>query len=253
MEDRVVEFSEVTKRSAYESIVAQIEQAIDERKFQVGDRLPSERRLMEQFGVSRPTVREAMRVLQATGVLSSGAGDPRGPQVLGYSPVVLRKSLGRLARTGSTSRVELLQFRLSLESTGCLLAAHNRTDQDLADMRTARTAILGIAQPGSEAGRIIEAYQATIRRASGNQLIEITGAVLAGVIGELVDQRLESAPQDRAERIRVADHYAGQVLQAIEVKDGARAAHAVRTGIVAYYDDDLSAEERAAIAPVLTA
>ncbi|MEQ3552945.1 GntR family transcriptional regulator [Pseudonocardia nematodicida] len=240
-------FSEITKRSAYEAIVAQVESAIDSGELKPGDRLPSERRLMEQFGVSRPTVREAMRVLQATGVLSSEAGDPRGPQVLAYSPAVFRKSLGRLARTDGMSRVELLQFRLSLESTGCLLAAANRTAEDLERMHVARSAIPALLERDVSAGQVIDDFQATIRRASGNRLVEITGSVLAGVMGDLVDARILSAPDERAERIRLADHWSSRVLAAIVDRDGPGAAGAVKQGIVAYYGDDLDAGERAAV------
>ncbi len=87
-------FMPVQKVSAYEGIVEQIEAAIDSGELKPGDRLPGERRLMEDFSVSRATVREALRVLQATGLVESRPGDPRGPVIAAFTPRLLEKSLG---------------------------------------------------------------------------------------------------------------------------------------------------------------
>ncbi|MGW2151445.1 FadR/GntR family transcriptional regulator, partial [Nonomuraea bangladeshensis] len=61
----------------FEDVLAQIERRIAEDGLTAGDRLPAERRLAEQLGVSRSSVREAMRVLETLGVVSSQVG--RGP------------------------------------------------------------------------------------------------------------------------------------------------------------------------------
>lgn len=245
----MIEFSAVEKRSAHEAIVAQIERAIDDGELRPGDRLPGERRLMEQFGVSRPTVREAMRVLQATGVVSAAAGDPRGPEVLAYSPRVFRGALARLARAESMTRVELLQFRMMLEATGCLLAARHRTDTDLARMRSALSAF-GRTGETAGIGAAADAFQATIRQACGNRLIEITGGVLAGAMRDVADRRL-AADTDRTRRLRVAESYAERVHDAVATGDGPRAARLVQEGIHAFYADDLTDEESAELRAVL--
>ena len=58
----------------YQRIVDQIEQAIVSGDIPVGSQLASERDLMVQFGVSRPTVREALRILQSMGLIESRPG-----------------------------------------------------------------------------------------------------------------------------------------------------------------------------------
>jgi GntR family transcriptional regulator, transcriptional repressor for pyruvate dehydrogenase complex len=55
-------FRQHQRQRAHEALVAQIEDSISAGELKPGDRLPSERELVEQFGVSRPTVREALRV-----------------------------------------------------------------------------------------------------------------------------------------------------------------------------------------------
>ena len=67
-------FAPVKQRRAFEDIIVQVENAILEGRLRVGDRLPPERELAEIFNVSRASVREALRVLEAFGVLSARRG-----------------------------------------------------------------------------------------------------------------------------------------------------------------------------------
>ena len=122
---------------AYERIVEQIEEAIESGALQPGERLPSERELMAQFSVSRSTVREALRVLQARGLVRSRPGDPHGAEVLPFSPAALHKSMTTLARVDELSLGELVQFRMVLDASANLLAARLRTDEELAEMDAA--------------------------------------------------------------------------------------------------------------------
>src|SRR5690606_39281394 len=78
---------------AYERIVEQIEEAIESGTLTPGQRLPSERDLMAQFSVSRSTVREALRVLQARGLDQSRTGDTHGAVVLHFAPAVLHHAI----------------------------------------------------------------------------------------------------------------------------------------------------------------
>ena len=239
-----MEFQTIGRQSAHEAIVEQIERAVDDGRLRPGDRLPSERRLMEQFGVSRPTVREAMRVLQATGVVAAHPGDPRGPEILAYSPAVFEKSLTRLAGVDTMSRVEILQFRIVIEANGSLLAAHNRTDDDLRDIRAAHRELRAAADRADGGfGAAADSFQAAIRRASHNQLVAVTGGVLAGVVRTLIDRRLADEPDVRR-RLRASEGYATAVLDAIADRDGRAAAREVTLGIRAYYAGHLDPAER---------
>lgn len=74
-EERQSLFVPVRQRRAFEEIVLQVEDAIMEGRLSVGDRLPPERELAEICGVSRPAVREAMRVLEAFGVIVARRGN----------------------------------------------------------------------------------------------------------------------------------------------------------------------------------
>ncbi|MFF2300491.1 FadR/GntR family transcriptional regulator [Arthrobacter sp. NPDC058127] len=241
-------FTPVQKVSAYESIVGQVEGAVASGELKPGDRLPSERQLMADFSVSRATVREALRVLQSNDIIESRPGDPRGPVVMPYSPRVLEKEMSRLAHLESISRVELLQFRLLLEGHSCMLAALHRSEEDLALIEQAASGLEEIADvEGSPFGQHVDSFHASIRRASGNTLIEVCGNVVGGIMADLVDRRL-SADLDRRSRLRQSARDAALLVDAIRKQDSKAAATIAVNNIYRYYADDLDAAEKEALA-----
>src|SRR5262249_20382005 len=79
--------------------------------------------MMETFGVSRPTVREALRVAESMGLVAVRHGDPGGPRVLGMPSVGVSRVLDSLLSAERTSVAELLEARMVLEGTAARLAA----------------------------------------------------------------------------------------------------------------------------------
>src|SRR4051812_46206283 len=67
-------FRPVAQRRAFEDVIVQVEEAIAAGRLQAGDRLPPERDLAAQMRVSRASVREALRVLEAFGVIAARRG-----------------------------------------------------------------------------------------------------------------------------------------------------------------------------------
>ena len=238
-----MKFIPVQKVNAYESIVEQIETGIQNGTLKPGDRLPSERQLMTDFSVSRTTVREALRVLQVTGMVATKPGDPRGPVITTYSPHVLEKSMTRLASLDTVSRVERLQFRLVLEGNACLLAAEFRTDEELLEIEAARDRLIAVAaDENGQFGAGVNDFHASIRKASHNQLIEICGNIVGGVMGEMIDKRLVNEP-DRARRLKNSSDNASELVEAIRLQRPLEAATIVKRNIYNYYADDLDPQE----------
>jgi DNA-binding FadR family transcriptional regulator len=228
-------FRTVGRTDAHAAIVNQVETAIAEGRLGPGDRLPGERQLMEEFGVSRPTIREAMRVLQATGIVESTAG--------------LQKSLHRLSAHGGASRAQLLQFRLMLEGTATRLAARVRTEEDLVRIRAAHDALQRATERAEGFGRESDEFLAAVRTGAHNPLLQMCGQVFATTMRSLAEDVLARSA-DRRARLQVSAHWGRQVLTALEDGDSERAATAVVTGLYLYYADDLDEDERVALAPL---
>src|ERR687886_1846181 len=98
-------FSRVVPTRASSDVVAQIREAILSGRVKPGDRLPTERELAAQFGVSRVTIRDALRALEAGGLIRVRVGGNGGPYVAEPDIAQLSDSLGtHLQLRGTTFR-----------------------------------------------------------------------------------------------------------------------------------------------------
>ncbi|MFE3448885.1 FadR/GntR family transcriptional regulator [Nonomuraea sp. NPDC059194] len=222
-------FQPVRTVRAYERIVEQVEQAVESGELRPGERLPSERDLMVQFSVSRSTVREALRVLQARGLVSSRPGDPNGAQVLPFSPAALHKSMTTLARVEELSLAELVQFRMVLEGAAYLLAARLHTPEQLAEMDDA-IARMRAADGYESFGAADVDFHDAVARASGNKLIQICSDVVRSIVLNLIADKIR-APEQR--RRSIAHHE--EALSAVRAGDGPLAARLARQALSDFY------------------
>jgi DNA-binding FadR family transcriptional regulator len=244
-------FEPVRAVHAYERVVEQVEEAIESGALCPGARLPSERELMVQFSVSRSTVREALRVLQARGLLRSRPGDPNGAEVLPFSPAALHKSMTTLARVEELSLAELVQFRMVLDSSAVLLAARLRTDGQLAEMQAA-TARMRAAVPADHDafGAADLAFHDAIVGACGNKLIQICTDVVRSIVLGLISGKIAEAGDREALMRRSIEHHE-EVLAAVRAGDGPLAARLSRRTMYDYYAAHLPPGERPALRALL--
>lgn len=237
-------FRPVRAVRAYEAIVEQVEDALARGTLRPGSRLPSERDLVTQFAVSRSTVREALRVLESSGLIRSRPGDPHGAEVLPYSAGGLRKSVLRLAKVDELSLCDLVQFRMILESAAYMLAARLRTDEQLAQMEGALAAMNEAITSGHEAFSEADVeFHEVIAEVSGNMLIQVCGEVVRGVVLGLIDDKLTRA-QNRDELMRQSLQHHTEVFEAVRDGDGAAASRLARGTLFAYYASYLTDDER---------
>lgn len=111
----------------YERIAQEIAEAIARGAYAIGQRLPSERDLAQKFGVSRPTVREAMIALELDGLVDVRTGS--GVYVTHSSPpagVTGKRDIGPF---------ELLEARRAIEGEACAMAAARITVAQLTQLR----------------------------------------------------------------------------------------------------------------------
>jgi len=119
----------------YELVVERLRRAIHIGTYMPGDRLPPERSLAEQLGVSRTTVREAIRVLEGQGYVEIRRGAAGGVILLDRGQTEER--LGPIIRERLPELEEIVDFRIAVECRAARLAAIRRTDEDLAKLAAA--------------------------------------------------------------------------------------------------------------------
>ncbi|MFB0833985.1 FadR/GntR family transcriptional regulator [Arthrobacter halodurans] len=229
------QFTPAVPVRTYERVVEQIESAITSGTVRPGEHLPSERELMVQFSVSRPTIREALRVLQSMGLVESKPGGRGGPKVLEPSPASLTRSFATMVRLDSLSMTELVQFRLVLDSSACRLASTLHTAEQLEQMRSC------VERMEAEVGKDAEAFaradmdfHLTVWEASGNALLAMCGRAVAGAILELITRQLkDSGATERTEAESAALDRG--IFEAIAAGEAAEAGRRARQAIYDRY------------------
>ncbi|NLU13921.1 MAG: FCD domain-containing protein [Gammaproteobacteria bacterium] len=121
-------FAHIQQRRLSDEIVEQLETMILEGVLQAGERLPAERKLAEQFGVSRPSLREAIQKLVAKGLLVSRQGG--GNYVNQEVGTTFSDPLLALLAEKHDAQKDLLEFRHTLEGACAYYAALRATPAD---------------------------------------------------------------------------------------------------------------------------
>lgn len=244
-------FQQVQPVRLYQRIVEQIEDALSRGELKPGQRLPSERELVAQFGASRSTVREALRVLESNGVVRSRPGDPDGPEILAFSPTLLRKQMTRLARVEELTLAELISFRMILDGSANKLAARLRTDAELADIEKTIAAMGAAIDAGfEEFSEADVAFHDAIAMASRNSLIQVCNQVVRGVVLSLISDKVAHARNSKALMRQSLQHHQ-EVLEAIRAGDGPGAARISRQNLYDYYAGYVPKNDRAPLLALL--
>ena len=228
-------FQQVRPVRLYERIVEQIETALAAGELKPGQRLPSERELVSQFGASRATVREALRVLESNGIVRSRPGDPHGPELLPFSAGALTKQMTRLAQVEQVSLAELISFRMILDSSANMLAARLHSPDELAAIEDTIASMRAAVDAGyEEFSRADIAFHDAVARASRNTLIQVCNQVVRDVVLSLISDKISKADNSKELMLQSLHHHE-VVLDAIRRGDGPGAAAASRHSIHDYY------------------
>ncbi len=169
-----MEVGQVRQRRLSDDIVSQLEAMILEGTLKAGERLPAERQLAEQFGVSRPSLREAIQKLVARGLLVSRQGG--GNYVAAQLGSTFSDPLLQLLEDNPDAQRDLLEFRHTLEGSCAYYAAQRATPVDHQRLRAAYDALQACYAEGSKATRAEEGaadarFHLAIAEASHNAVL----------------------------------------------------------------------------------
>lgn len=133
--DREIMFTAINLSRASQAIVEQIRGLMREGKLRPGDRLPSERDLCQQFGVSRVTVREALRILETGGLVAIRVGARGGAFVTSPTSRQVGTGLADLVSLSTITAAEVTEARLVFEMGIVPLIVAGATGEDIAQLR----------------------------------------------------------------------------------------------------------------------
>jgi DNA-binding FadR family transcriptional regulator len=124
-------FKKAKQNRVFDDVVDQVEGAIIAGRLHEGAKLPPERSLQEIFGVSRGTLREALRVLEHRGLLRIQTGTKGGAFVESLSTDQISDSLGLLIRYRKVSLKDLGEFREVVEGVVAALAVERANEEEI--------------------------------------------------------------------------------------------------------------------------
>jgi len=207
-----------------DNIIAQIRDAILSGKLKPGDRLASEKELIEEFGVSKATMREALRVLEVIGLLEIRKGISGGAFVAEVGMRTTLHAIVNFLHFRTVTIREITMLRYLIEPSVAQVAAAKRTDKDIEKLEQVIGA--GITPGDTEVSREISFHR---------YLARMTENTILTLIIDMVDNLLKSMknkiglPPDFYEHVRDA-HYL--VLECLIQQDGLAAKVAMANDVV---------------------
>ena len=195
-----------------------------------GTPLPTERELVAQSGLSRTSVREALRVLETEGLVQTKAGRNGGSQVRRPGRESISRSFELFVRSHGVRFEALLEAREAIEPAAAGLAAVHRADGDLAEMARLHEALERVGDDISEHVRLNLAWHRAVMRASRNELL----IAFFDAIAQSVQAATESQALNSAEVRREVVHAHARVLDAIKAQDAEAAFRRMQRHVGAY-------------------
>ena len=201
-----------------EQVIAHVSELIGRGHLRAGDRLPPERHLVTQLGVSRPTVRAALRALAAMGVVEARHGS--GTYIPGGPPKLDSQPLRFLAALHGFTRDEMFEARAVLEVSAAGLAAERATGDDLAAIAEEVASLFANMDDPEEFLRPDMLFHTAVAVASRNPIV----ASLIGMVSTLFfEHRRPTAARATERNLRDAADMHRRIYLAIRARNADKA------------------------------
>jgi DNA-binding FadR family transcriptional regulator len=203
-------------KSIPELIIQQVRDSILRGVYQAGQKLPTERELVEQFQASRLAVREALKGLQASGLIVIRRGS--GIYVNESSRTAFVDSFSALLRIRKTSLQDLTEARMLFEPSISRFACQTLTDADLLSLEENIREASSLVQSQQRATRQNIEFHAIIAEATHNPVITLTMETFFEVLTEITLE-VQTDPEESLKRSgrAVKDHV--KILSALRKRD----------------------------------
>ncbi|MEI2401454.1 FadR/GntR family transcriptional regulator [Niallia taxi] len=213
----------------YQQILSQIESGT----FKVGDKLPAERELCEQFGVSRAPIRQALSALELNGFIYSRQGEG----VYVKSNQSLASSTQDPISFNSVSPEEIVEVRMNIEPLIIKFAVQRATDEEIAVLRATIDKMEQETKSGVYVPETDEALHYNIAKASHNELfINIMSAIINAMKKQEMWQFIRDRTVTRPDYLEVNLNEHKQIIEAIEKRDEKKATDIMSKHMQNLYD-----------------
>jgi DNA-binding FadR family transcriptional regulator len=164
-----------------------------------GDHLPPETELMDIYGVARPTMREALRILESESLIILRRGSHLGPLVQEPDTQVLARQTGLRLQMQGTPVQDLVEARVVMDSGIVALAAKRRTTADLQEMRSCLLTA-SAARNVTDFTRRAADFRALVVRSSRNRTLILMAELVSSLLRHQYDTVLRNIPEHEGHR-----------------------------------------------------
>jgi GntR family transcriptional regulator, transcriptional repressor for pyruvate dehydrogenase complex len=215
-----VRLREARRRAKISQIVAaEIVRFVVDEQLREGDRLPTESEMLEQFGVGRGSLREALRLLEAYGLISIRQGQNGGPVLATLRAEDVARTLSFYFHLTGATYAELIEARLIIEPVMARLAAERQHPEQMAQLRatTEREQTASLDDP--EYLACADEFHYMVSGMSGNRVLDLLGRALRTMFQERVQHGSVLPEESRRQNRKVHR----QISDAILAGQGAKA------------------------------
>jgi GntR family transcriptional repressor for pyruvate dehydrogenase complex len=214
-------FERVMTGRISEEIVERVKNALRDGRLQPGDRLPPERELTTRFGVSRMSVRDALRILEASGLIEIRVGARGGAFVRAPGSAVVGEGIANMVMLSSASAADVTEARRVLELGIVPLVVERATAGDLVAMEQICKESKVALRSGDYPVELSAAFHVAFARSAHNAAVELLVESLRGPLLMSLERAKEAAPKTMGVT-GVREHAA--LVEAIRERDADRAA-----------------------------
>ncbi|HEY0651341.1 FadR/GntR family transcriptional regulator [Phenylobacterium sp.] len=210
-----------------ELVAGRIRRSIVTGELRTGDSLPSEAHLIDDFQVSRPTIREAIRILESEGLISVSRGARGGARVTQPDSDIVARAAGIALQTRGATIQDVYEARVMIEPPAARLAAERRPKEAAAVLRPHVEREFELTEDAVAVTQAIADFHRLLMEQSGNETLAILALALKGVFEKalLASQNLRppvSLPE-RQKQLRFGLKSHRRLVDLIEAGDGAGA------------------------------
>lgn len=230
----------VRRVRTHEQVLSQIESKILDGQLRPGERLPSERDLVEALGVSRTSVREALRMLEALGIIDShtGSGRGAGSTVTGHSTAALGNLLRLHMALTQIGLADLVETRCQLERNAASGAASHATADDIGHLRSLIENMRADGVQEEQFNELDTEFHVSIARSSRNALAADLMQALRDAVKSEMTAAFDRLPNWHTAANNLIEEHE-RIVEAIERGDNSRAGELVHEHITTFYNDQL--------------
>jgi GntR family transcriptional regulator, transcriptional repressor for pyruvate dehydrogenase complex len=215
----VMKVNPIRKKRVYQEIIEQIKEAIKKGDIKPGDRLPAERELAKSFSVSRSSIKEAITVLESTGIVEirTGVGT-----FLKETEDDIPSQIDDIINDSVTNVLELMEFRQTIEADAAYYAAIRADKEQKAKLQAIFDSLESSVHSKHLSAKKDFEFHMTIATIAGNSITEQVMSTLSDKLLKVVTHNIVNTLISEVKREEVFEEHR-QICEAISSGDGEKA------------------------------